>query len=83
MEQSRKQQSFSPQGLGLAMSGLRRSLEMQSGHRNRSLDLVRADVKNMRLSFDSANMPRDEKLRCVQLVVLGNSSVTSGSPHAA
>ena len=63
VEQSRKQQSFSPQGLGLALSGLRHSLEMQSGHRNRSLDLVRADVKNMRLSFDSANLPSDEKLR--------------------
>ena len=70
VEQSRKQQSFSPQGLGLALSGLRRSLEMQSGHRNRSLDLVRADVKNMRLSFDSANLPRDDKLRCVKLVVV-------------
>ena len=65
VEQSRKQQSVSPQGLGLAMSGLRHSLEMQNGYRNRSLDLSRADVKNMRLSFDSANLPRDEKLRCV------------------
>ena len=65
VEQSRRQQSVSPQGLGLALSGLRHSLEMQSGHRNRSLDLVRADVQNMRLSFDSANLPRDEKLRSV------------------
>ena len=68
VEQSRKQQSLSPQSLGLALSGLRRSLEMQSGHRNRSLDLVRADVQNMRLSFDSANLPSDEKLRWVRSI---------------
>ena len=83
VEQSRKQQSFSPQGLGLALSGLRRSLEMQSGHRNRSLDLVRADVKNMRLSFDSANLPRDEKLRCVKAGCGPNSMATSSSREPA
>ena len=62
VEQSRKQQSLSLQGL---MFGMGHSLEMQRGHRNRSVDLARADVKNMRLSFDSASLPKDEKLRCV------------------
>ncbi|KAL3134541.1 hypothetical protein ABBQ38_006385 [Trebouxia sp. C0009 RCD-2024] len=72
VEQSKKQHSLSLQGL--ALSGMRASMEVQSGHRNRSLDLVRADVKNTRLSFDSATLPKDEKLRCM-VVDLATSSV--------
>ncbi|KAL3134240.1 hypothetical protein ABBQ38_006671 [Trebouxia sp. C0009 RCD-2024] len=72
VEQSKKQHSLSLQGL--ALSGMRASMEVQSGHRNRSLDLVRADTKNTRLSFDSATLPKDEKLRCM-VVDLATSSV--------
>ena len=58
-EQKKKQQHLQVQ----AASGPRHSLEIQAGHRNRSLDLTRADVKNVRLSFDSVSVPKDEKLR--------------------
>lgn len=68
VEQSKKQQSLSLQAL--ALSGIRATLEVQSGQRNRSLDLVKADVKNIRLSFDSTTLPKDEKLRCAVLGVL-------------
>ncbi len=50
-----------------AFSGIRNSLEMQSRGRNRSLDLLRADVKNIRLSIESAHLPKDEKMRCISM----------------
>ena len=59
-EQKKKRQLLP----GEAISGIRASLEIQGGRRQRSLDLVRADVKNVRLSFDSASVPKDEPLRC-------------------
>ena len=58
-EQSRKQPMVP------AVPSLRSSDELQKPGRNRSLDLLRADVKNIRLSLESANLPPGEKMRCL------------------
>ena len=58
-EQSKKQ----PQNP--SVSGIKNSLELQASGRNRSMDLLRADTQNIRLSIESARLPKGEKMRCI------------------
>jgi len=48
-----------------AVSDIQSSVEIKDSTRTRSLDLLRADVKNIRLSVESAGLPQGEKMLCM------------------
>lgn len=50
-----------------AVSDIQSSLEIKDSKRTRSLDLLRADVKNIRLSVESARLPQGEKMLCMSV----------------
>ena len=41
------------------------SVEVGRTGRTRSMDLLRADANNIRLSIESANLPKHEKMKCI------------------
>ena len=50
-----------------AISDIQSSLDIKDSKRTRSLDLLRADVKNIRLSIESARLPQGEKMLCISV----------------
>ena len=48
-----------------AVSDIQSSLQITDSTRTRSLDLLRADVTNIRLSIESARLPEGEKMLCM------------------
>ncbi|KAL0020340.1 hypothetical protein WJX77_012513 [Trebouxia sp. C0004] len=62
---AREQGKSQPQSR--AVSAIQSSLEIKASTRTRSLDLLRADVKNIRLSVESARLPQGEKMLCMSV----------------
>ncbi|KAL0050516.1 hypothetical protein WJX82_001360 [Trebouxia sp. C0006] len=62
---AREQGKTQPQSR--AVSDIQNSLEIKDSKRTRSLDLLRADVKNIRLSIESARLPQGEKMLCMSV----------------
>ena len=62
---AREQDKTQPQSR--AVSDIQNSLEIKDSKRTRSLDLLRADVKNIRLSIESARLPQGEKMLCMSV----------------
>lgn len=62
---AREQGKAQPQSR--AVSDIQNSLEIKDSKRTRSLDLLRADVKNIRLSIESARLPQGEKMLCMSV----------------
>ena len=62
---AREQGKTQPQSR--AVSDIQNSLEIKDSKRTRSLDLLRADLKNIRLSIESARLPQGKKMLCMSV----------------
>jgi len=62
---AREQGKTQPQSR--AVSDIQNSLDLKDSKRTRSLDLLRADLKNIRLSIESARLPQGEKMLCMSV----------------